>query len=287
MVRSIGADHVIDYTQEDFTRNGQRYDLILDMVANHSLSDYKRALTPNGTLVLVGSAQNLRWLGFLTLLVKTTVYSRFVSQDMSFMMASLNKEDLAIMGDLMQAGKVTPVIDRRYRLSEIPAAIAYLEQGHARGKVVITMDEENEPSPLNMPLAAGPVGTLGSELIVLSLIAIVIGAPLFVALALNRRFQQRNPGKRPYRWGYYFSIESVVGGIVLGFVLEAGITVAIVCSVIYAVLAWFFAQRHHWAWITLTIFSFNPVAWVINFFYLRNRWAEDSAATPFAQPSVS
>jgi len=282
MVRSIGADHVVDYTREDFTRSGQQYDLILDMVANHSLSDYRRALTPEGKLVLVGSRQNLRWLGFLTLMAKPAVYSRFVSQEMSFMMADLNKEDLAILGDLMQAGKVTPVIDRRYRLSELPAAIAYLEDGHARGKVVISVDEENEPSPLSTPLAAGPVSTLGSDLIVLSLIAIVIGAPLFVARALNRRFQQRNPGKRPYRWGYYFSIESMIGGIVLGVVLEAGITVAIVCGVIYAVLAWFFAQRHRWAWVTLTILSLNPVAWVINGIYLWRRWADDAVARPAA-----
>jgi hypothetical protein len=127
--------------------------------------------------------------------------------------------------------------------------------------------------------AASFVNTIRPDLIVLALIAIVIGAPIVVALALNRRFQRRNPGKRPYRWGYYFSIQSFIGGIGLGIKLESGIGAVIICGVIYAVLAWFFAQRHHWAWITLTIFSFNPIAWIINFIYLRKRWAEDSVAT--------
>src|ERR1700730_3203036 len=102
-------------------------------------------------------------------------------------------------------------------------------------------------------LAANFVNTIGPDLIVLALIAIVIGVPIAVALALNRRFQQRNPDKRPYRWGYYFSIQSFIGGIGLGIKLESGIIAVVVCGLVYGVLAWFFARRRHWAWITLTI----------------------------------
>jgi hypothetical protein len=96
------------------------------------------------------------------------------------------------------------------------------------------------------------------------------------ALALNRRFQRRNPGKRPYRWGYYLSIASVLGGVALGVFLEAGAAAAIVCAAVYAALAWSFARRRRWAWIALTVLTFNPAAWVINLVYLRKRWAEDS-----------
>ena len=119
----------------------------------------------------------------------------------------------------------------------------------------------------------------GPDLIVLALIAIIIGVPIAIELALNRGFQRRNPGKKPYRWGYYFSIQAFIGGFGLGVELQSGITIVIICGAIYGVLAWFFAQRHHWAWITLTILSFNPVTWIINFVYLRKRWSEDSVAT--------
>jgi|ERR1051325_2718390 hypothetical protein len=117
------------------------------------------------------------------------------------------------------------------------------------------------------------------DLIVLALIAFVIGVPIAMALVLNRRFQRRNPGKRPYRWGYYFSIQSFIGGLGLGVELKSGITAVVICGAIYGILAWFFAQRRHWAWITLTILSLNPVTWIINFIYLRKRWLEDSVAT--------
>jgi NADPH:quinone reductase-like Zn-dependent oxidoreductase len=278
LVRSIGADHVIDYTKEDFTLSGQRYDLILDMIGNHSLLDVRRVLTPQGTLVLVGKVDKGRWLKPLTGMFEAAVLSPFVSQDIVPMLAKINSEDLTILRDLIQAGKVTPVIDRRYRLSEVPEAIRYLGEGHARGKVVITVGHDDEPSPAGTDVAASPVNTIGPVLVVLVLIAVVIVVPLVFALALNRRFQRRNPGKKPYRWGYYLSILSFIGGIGLGIILEAGVGALIACGLIYAVLAWFFAQRHRWAWVTLTIFSFNPVAWVINFIYLRKRWAEDSAA---------
>ncbi len=137
MVRSIGADRVIDYTREDFTKGTQRYDLILDCVSNHSLSACRRVLNPNGKFVIVG-ASKVRIL--LTRALKALVLSRFVSQNFVMFIARLRKEDLTIMRELMEDGKVTPVIDRRYRLSEASEAIRYLEEGHARGKVVITLE---------------------------------------------------------------------------------------------------------------------------------------------------
>jgi NADPH:quinone reductase-like Zn-dependent oxidoreductase len=138
MVRSIGADQVIDYLQEDFTRSGQRYDMIFDCVGNHSLFACRRVLNPKGRYVVVG-APGGRWVGPLSLVIKALVLSRFVSQTMVMLLGRKSKEDLTIMHELMAAGKVTPVIDRRYSLSEVPEAIRYLEEGHARGKVVITL----------------------------------------------------------------------------------------------------------------------------------------------------
>src|SRR6266446_3376329 len=140
LVRSIGADHVIDYTQEDFTKGEQRYDLILDNVGNHSLLQYRRALTPKGIFVIVGGPNSGQWIGPMVTPIKALMLSPLVSQKFAPFLAELNQEDLAIMRDLMQAGKVTPVIDRRYKLSEVPAAIRYLEEGHARGKVVIAVE---------------------------------------------------------------------------------------------------------------------------------------------------
>jgi NADPH:quinone reductase-like Zn-dependent oxidoreductase len=137
MVRALGADRVIDYTQEDFTKASQRYDLIIDIVGTHSLSDYRRVLNPHGSLVIAGSLDKGRWLGPLTGSIDAWFYAQFVSQKVIFLFANLNPEDLYALRDLMQAGKITPVIDRRYALSEVPEAIRYLEQGHARGKVVI------------------------------------------------------------------------------------------------------------------------------------------------------
>jgi NADPH:quinone reductase-like Zn-dependent oxidoreductase len=143
LVRSLGADHVIDYTKEDFTKSDQRYDLMLDNVGNHPLLECRRVLKPNGIYVLIGgggpSEQGL--LGGLANAVKAMLLSPFVSQKMGMMMADPSSKDLAILGDMMQSGKIKPVIDRTYKsLGEVPEAIRYLEQGHARGKVVITVE---------------------------------------------------------------------------------------------------------------------------------------------------
>ncbi len=124
--------------------------------------------------------------------------------------------------------------------------------------------------------------TIGPVLVVLTFIAVplaVLIGPIIIALALNRRFRRDNPEKRPFRWGYYFSVMSFVAVVGLCLLLDCGIICLIVCGVIYGVLAWFFAQRRHWAWIALTILSFNPIAWIINAIYLRKRWTEGSGAT--------
>src|SRR6184192_1789593 len=142
LVKSLGADHVIDYTKEDFAKGEQRYDVILDNVPNHSLSECRRILNPNGKYVMIGGGgpNDSRWIGPFGRVINTMILSPFVSQKMGMMMAELKKSDLAILGDMMQSGKVKPVIDRTYKLSELPEAIRYLEEGHARGKVVITVE---------------------------------------------------------------------------------------------------------------------------------------------------
>ncbi len=152
MVRSIGADQVIDYTHEDFTKSRQRYDLILDNVGNHSLLECRRVLNPKGKYIMIGGPAG-RWIDPLPRAINALMLSRFVSQDMGMLMAKVNKDDLTILRDLIQAGKVTPVIDRRYTLVEAPAAIRYLEEGHARGKVVITMESELAKKHISMPTA--------------------------------------------------------------------------------------------------------------------------------------
>jgi NADPH:quinone reductase-like Zn-dependent oxidoreductase len=141
MVRSIGADHVIDYTKEDFTQGSARYDLIIDNVGSHTLSEYRRVLTPNGALIMVGGPSDNSWLGPMTTAVKAYFVAPFVSQKLIFMLADANHDDLDVLRDLMQAGKLTPVIDRRYKLADTAQAIGYLEQGHAKGKVIIDVDQ--------------------------------------------------------------------------------------------------------------------------------------------------
>jgi NADPH:quinone reductase-like Zn-dependent oxidoreductase len=143
LVQSLGADHVIDYTKEDFTKGDQKYDVILDNVANHSLSECRRALTPNGIYVLIGGGgvNEQGFVGALGKALNAAIYSRFVKQKMGMMMADPSTKDLTLLADMMQSGKIKPVIDRTYKsLSEVPDAIRYLEQGHARGKVVVKVD---------------------------------------------------------------------------------------------------------------------------------------------------
>jgi len=134
MVRSIGADHVIDYTIEDFTKGEKRYDLILDQVANHSLSDCRRALTLQGTHIPNSGNAGLGYI------VRALVTSLFVRRQGSTYVSLPKNEDLVVLKELIEAGKVTPVIDRTYPLGETPAAFRYLDEGHARGKVVITVE---------------------------------------------------------------------------------------------------------------------------------------------------
>src|SRR5213593_3769756 len=142
LVRSLGADHVIDYTKEDFAKGAERYDVILDNVPNHSLSECRRILNPNGKYVMIGGGgpNDSRWVGPFGRVIKTMVLSPFTSQKMGMMMADANGKDLTILADMMQSGKLKPVIDRTYKLNEVPAAIAYLEEGHARGKVIISVE---------------------------------------------------------------------------------------------------------------------------------------------------
>jgi NADPH:quinone reductase-like Zn-dependent oxidoreductase len=141
IVCSIGADHVIDYTHEDFTRNGQRYDLILAVNGYHSIFDYKRALNPEGVYVQTGGSNAQMFQAMLL----GPLISRTGSKKMGFLgVAKVNQKDLVFMKGLLEAGKVVPVIDRRYPLRETAEAIRYLEEGHAQGKVVFTVDQNNQ-----------------------------------------------------------------------------------------------------------------------------------------------
>ena len=143
LVRSIGADHVIDYTKEDFTNGAQRYDLIYDLVGNHSFSERRRILNPNGICVMAGVGGAGWHDDFVKRLageLNAYVTSRFVSQKFIAYIAQFNKADMTILADLMQSGKVTPVMDRTYKLNETQDALRYLETGHARGKVVINLE---------------------------------------------------------------------------------------------------------------------------------------------------
>jgi NADPH:quinone reductase-like Zn-dependent oxidoreductase len=140
--RSLGADHVIDYTQKDFTQNGNRYDLVLDIAGNHSWPEYRRAMNDDGALVIVGGPKKNRWIGPLgdRLMVRLRAI-RDSRKVVSPFLASLNGEDLLELGELIEAGKIDPAIDRRYPLEEVPEAMRYLGEGHARGKIIITVKD--------------------------------------------------------------------------------------------------------------------------------------------------
>jgi NADPH:quinone reductase-like Zn-dependent oxidoreductase len=138
--RSIGADQVIDYAREDFTQSGQRYDLIMGANAHHSIFDYRRALSPHGIFVLVGGGLARILQGMLL----GPLLSLMGSKKMCFFIANMNQKDLVFLKDLFEAGKVVPVIDKRYSLSEVAEALRYLEEGHAQGKVVINVEHNND-----------------------------------------------------------------------------------------------------------------------------------------------
>lgn len=139
MVRSLGADHVVDHTREDYTGGAAHYDLILDMMGNHSIIARRRVLAPKGTLVLIGGPKTNRWVGPLWQLVRTLVVSRFVSQRMVGILARNNVGDLAFLVGLIADGTLTPAIGRTLPLREVPDALALLGAGHAQGKIVVTM----------------------------------------------------------------------------------------------------------------------------------------------------
>jgi NADPH:quinone reductase-like Zn-dependent oxidoreductase len=139
LVRSIGADRAIDYTQEDFTRNERRYDLMLDIAGNRAWSECKRVLDPKGRFVLVGGPKTNRWVGPLGHFVKLRWASMGGSRKVAVFIATMNKQDLGVLQALLEAGKVTPVIDRRHGWSEVREAFRYLGEGHAKGKIVITV----------------------------------------------------------------------------------------------------------------------------------------------------
>ena len=138
--RRIGADHVIDYTQEDFARRGERYDLILGANVHHSMFDYRRALSRNGIFVMVGGGKGV----ILQAMLLAPILSRIGSKKMRFFMAKINTKDLGVLKELVEAGVVAPVVDRRYPLRDAAEALRYREEGHARGKVVITVEHGDE-----------------------------------------------------------------------------------------------------------------------------------------------
>ena len=146
LVRSLGADHVIDYTQQDFTAGTRPYDVIIDNVGSHSLLAYRRVLAPDGIVVMVGSTSRDPWLGPLARPLMALVLGPFVSQRFVMLLAELNPADLETLRGLLEAGEMRSVIDRRYGLAEVPAAIAYLEEGRARGKVIINV-QPPDPAP--------------------------------------------------------------------------------------------------------------------------------------------
>ncbi|HMB67204.1 MAG TPA: NAD(P)-dependent alcohol dehydrogenase [Candidatus Bathyarchaeia archaeon] len=148
LVRSLGADHVIDYTKEDFTKNGQRYDLIVDTASSHSISTYKRILNPNGTFVLVGMRDKI-----IRRLISFIIRARLSRGDKKFLffVAKGNQEDFVTLKELMESGKIMPIIDRRYSLGETAQAVRYFEEGRTRGKIIITMDNDKPSRSASYP----------------------------------------------------------------------------------------------------------------------------------------
>jgi NADPH:quinone reductase-like Zn-dependent oxidoreductase len=141
LVLRIGADHVVDYTREDVTRGNERFDLVLDMIGSYPLLSYRRVLNPHGTVVVVGALSSDRWLGAMSGWIKATFIRPFVGQHYDVLMGDVNRtQDLESLAELMKSGQVTPIIDRTYALADSAEAMRYLEQGHARGKIIIRID---------------------------------------------------------------------------------------------------------------------------------------------------
>ncbi|HKP04457.1 MAG TPA: NAD(P)-dependent alcohol dehydrogenase [Chthoniobacterales bacterium] len=142
LVQSLGADHVIDYTKEDFTKSAERYDVILDNVGTQPLSGFRQVLKPNGICVMIGGGgpHEGNWIGPLARPIKALLLSPFISQKLTMMIADMNNKDLTALAELMKSGKMKSVIDRTYKLSEVPTAVRYVEEGHARGKVVVSVE---------------------------------------------------------------------------------------------------------------------------------------------------
>ena len=138
LVRSLGTDRVVDYGREDFTRSGRRYDLVLDMAGTHTLRACRRAMTPRGICVVVGAPSG-KWLKGPDRFLKALLLSPFVGQKFLPFISAVKRDDLVALSELVESGKVTPVIDRSYPLHEAPAALRYVEEGHARGKVVVAL----------------------------------------------------------------------------------------------------------------------------------------------------
>ena len=150
LVRSLGADRVIDYTRDDFTQDSERYDLLLDNVGNRPLPAIRRVLNPSGKCVIAGAPKKLS--AVFAHILKVFARSVFLRQKLTFFIADVNRDDLTTLAALIQAGKITPVIDRRYPLAETAAAIAYVEEGHARAKVLITLTDEIPNGDTSLPL---------------------------------------------------------------------------------------------------------------------------------------
>lgn len=145
-IRSLGADHVIDYAREDFTRSGQRYDLVLDVMGGRSWRDCRRILNPNATFVLIGGPKTNRLIGPLTHILRIRLAALRASQKVIFFIANVNRKDLIFMNELFEAGKVTPLIDHQYTLSELPQAMRHFAEGHPHGKIVISVNGNNQQS---------------------------------------------------------------------------------------------------------------------------------------------
>jgi NADPH:quinone reductase-like Zn-dependent oxidoreductase len=157
LVRSLGADHVVDYTQQDFTKTQERYDVILENVSNHTLEEYRAILKDDGKLVIVGSISRSPWFGMVALPIKAAIWSNFVDQQLGMFLADINNKDLEALNVMMSDGRVRPVIDRQFRFPDVAGAITYLETGRARGKVVVTLENEprSEP-PIEQPNSEKP-----------------------------------------------------------------------------------------------------------------------------------